>query len=86
MQWFGESWGAPICATCEHVAAPQGERCLECTLPIHENDFGFIIPYFKEMELAEAFYHRDCFLNSVLGKERGREFSPPVKGESQWQK
>jgi hypothetical protein len=66
MQWFGESWGAPICSTCEHSATPVGKLCIECGIPIDERDSGFLVPYLsRERRYAEVAYHRDCFLNDL---------------------
>lgn len=78
MQWFGESWGAPVCALIDHVPVPVGELCIECKDGITESDAGFIIPYleFEKRGFTNTFFHRDCFLDSILGKERSRNFRP----------
>lgn len=76
MQWFGESWNAPCCDIDEHVATPVGEFCADCTLPIGIEDQGFVIPYFgEERRFVDSFYHLDCFLTCVLGKDRAGEFN-----------
>jgi hypothetical protein len=76
MQWFGDSWGAPICATCEHVATPIGKICVDCEGEIRSEDSGFVVPFvpYPPKGWSEAFYHRDCFV---------RTFNPirPKKGE-----
>ena len=74
MQWFGKSWGAEICVLSEHVATPAGKPCLECDGAINPEDSGFVIPYLSSEEgrFVEAYYHRDCFLDSILGRDRVR--------------
>jgi hypothetical protein len=64
MQWFGESWGAPVCEHCEHVATPVGKICVECQIPIAHQDLGFVVPFlpYPPKRWSDAHYHRDCFL------------------------
>ncbi len=72
MQWFGESWGAPICSHTEHTATPAGKSCIECDVEIHLTDSGVILPYLSDNGLTEAIYHRACFLRSIWGRDRAQ--------------
>lgn len=76
MQWFGKSWGAPICTTTEHVATPVGKICVNCEHEIAEQDSGFIVPFlpYPPTKFTDAFYHRDCFLNSIFGEGQMKDF------------
>lgn len=75
MEWFGKSWNAPCCRACEHTATPVGKFCLECRLPIRIADQGIIIPHLTDArQLTTAFFHLDCFLASIFGRDRAREF------------
>lgn len=82
MQWFGDSWGAPVCAQTEHVAAPVGKICVECKREIGPDDSGFILPYIPyppQGRFTEAYYHRDCFLDTLLGDGSRHYFRGEVK-------
>lgn len=68
MQWFGKSWHAPVCTICQQTDTPTGKLCLACKKPIAFTDRGFITPYMGEAELAEAVFHRDCFLKEIFGE------------------
>ena len=68
IQWFGKSWGAPICTDSTHVATPVGQMCLLCTKAIEPRDRGFVMDYeqkfgCREVERRPA--HRDCFMRSI---------------------
>ena len=67
-QWFGESWGAPVCEPAQHTATPTGEPCAElCGDPIEERDQGFLIPLLREdREPVLLAYHRMCFLRTII--------------------
>lgn len=71
MNWFGKSWGAPICNDVEHVSTPVGERCHLCTKPITETDQGLLIPLSSGVVGGQYAvgrllpWHIDCFLDSV---------------------
>lgn len=75
MQWFGESWGAPVCILTEHVDTPLGKVCVDCEKEIRPGDSGFVVPYLRPPQgrFTEAYYHRDCFLGN-LGIGRGHYF------------
>lgn len=64
MKWFGTPWDAPICRISEHADTPVGALCVDCKLPIHESDSGFIVPYmsYPVHSYTEAIYHRGCFV------------------------
>lgn len=71
MQWFGKSWGAPVCEG-EHIATPVGTICFgSCAQPIVEGDRGVVLPFlgFEGIGHAspDAPYHLACFLRSVCG-------------------
>lgn len=67
MQWFGESWGAPICQHAPHAETPVGEPCDDgCGEPIRDGDQGYLVPLLRERE--EPVYlahHRACWLRSI---------------------
>jgi len=73
MQWFGESWGAPICAEAPQTEPPVGRPCLYCKEAIGPFDRGFILPYYKKDEVIMAPYHYSCFLRSVGIAEQDSE-------------
>lgn len=64
VQWFGKSWGAPICGRCEQTMPPHpSEICLRCGEPFAPGEHGvFIIP--GEMLGLEfmSHFHVDCCL------------------------
>jgi len=69
MQWFGESWGAPVCSRGRRVSTPVGSRCEKCALRIREDDRGLIMPVIDLDESGPpqlVVYHLDCFLLQVL--------------------
>jgi hypothetical protein len=82
MQWFGESWGAPICRDVEHVVTPVGKVCIECKKEIERGDLGFVLPYLTcpVGGYTEAFYHRDCLLAN-FGFGQGTRNLTDQKGE-----
>jgi hypothetical protein len=82
MQWFGESWGAPICRDGEHIATPVGKVCTGCEKEINEGDPGFVLPFltYPGTKYTEAFYHRDCLLATFGLGDRARNLTDQ-KGE-----
>jgi hypothetical protein len=67
MRWFGESWGAPVCVTGEHVATPVGSRCEHCAQLFEADDQGLILPAFIEGTAEDWPIHRDCLLRAIEG-------------------
>lgn len=66
--WFGPAWDAPVCEDTPQAPVPVGQPCLACSLPIEEDDQGFLIPYAPETGYPHlAPWHRSCFLASILG-------------------
>lgn len=77
MQYFGKSWGAPICEQIPEVPVPIGKVCVGCGNTIKEADSGLILPFsgIKDDDgLVQPFlgddghsvsYHIDCFLKNV---------------------
>ena len=67
MDWFGDSWGAPVCAPLDHTETPVGEKCLACGKPIATTDQGVIVPYVGDHAdfcLNEP-WHLQCFLDNL---------------------
>ena len=62
MQYFGESWGAPINETSAQAPTPVGEPCEWCTVAFADDDRGVIIH--GSVTIA---YHRECFLCHAAG-------------------
>ena len=69
MQWFGHSWGAPICREGSKVEVPVGEPCLWCSEAITADDQGVSTPYLGEIgtDWCMRPMHLDCQLRSILG-------------------
>lgn len=66
MQWFGETWGAPICDDEDHMETPTGELCPVCEKPINSKDQGVELPYLDEdSDVDYLDYHLDCFLEHI---------------------
>jgi hypothetical protein len=42
-KWFGRSWGAPVCETCDHTETPVGAPCLYCKEPILDGHQGVTV-------------------------------------------
>lgn len=65
MQWFGESWNAPVCETVEHARTPVGQLCFQCNKAIRESDRGLLIPLAGDGEPLIYPWHLRCFLQAV---------------------
>jgi hypothetical protein len=64
--WFGESWGAPVCADRSVWPTPVGEECLQCLVPIVLGDRGLIIPYWNESgKMRLTVEHMRCFVRNL---------------------
>jgi len=61
--WFGASWGAPVCEPHRHKPTPVGQACVQCNLPILEQDSGMLLPYDDESALIA--YHLWCFFDMM---------------------
>jgi hypothetical protein len=68
MQWFGKSWGAPVCEATAHVATPIGRACVRCITIIEAKDYGFILPLVGDAGATTAVYHHACFMKSIFGE------------------
>lgn len=69
VQWFGESWGAPICDPQDHAPNPGGQ-CMRCDAAITSTDQGVLIPHYG-FDVRDAFHLR-CFLEAVgIAREGG---------------
>jgi hypothetical protein len=60
MQWFGQSWGAPMCHPMNHAATPVGLTCQWCREPIDAEDSGVIFS-------NGPVNHFECFIRSLVG-------------------
>jgi hypothetical protein len=66
MKWFGENWGAPVCASEDQEATPVGKLCGACQEPIHEGQQGVIMPFMgSETDDKEMTMHLFCFKRSL---------------------
>jgi hypothetical protein len=75
IRWFGKDWGAPVNAGCEHVAAPIGQPCERCKVPIADADCGFLLPCLALTGTYQGAYHLACFLRAC-GIRRAPEEAP----------
>jgi hypothetical protein len=71
MQWFGEDWGAPVCAPSNHVPVPIGMKCQLCDCFIAADDQGFLIPNLDAARQRLP-WHRDCLAWSIGIRQRTR--------------
>jgi hypothetical protein len=67
MKWFGQSWGAPICESADHIATPVGQSCMGCETPFSIIANGLVLP--NEDGEHVVFYHVPCLLHE-LGIDR----------------
>ncbi len=66
MNWFGESWGAPVCDPDTHVDTPVGAECGWCEESVADDDSGVSLPYAtKPMQVIN--YHLNCWLRQIFG-------------------
>ena len=66
VQYFGESWGAPVNEEVAQVATPVGDLCLHCHLPIQDGDQGYLIPYLPTQGSPRlAPRHRKCLAREI---------------------
>lgn len=66
MNWFGESWGAPICDPVDNVPTPSG-TCLYCEESIGPDDSGVMMPVLGLDALDLVPEHVECFLRCLYG-------------------
>ena len=76
--WFGESWGAPICAPEGHRETPVGLECGRCGVPIAADSQGILTPLVGGLAseptpdgealvyVTRLAWHLDCWLESIL--------------------
>jgi len=62
-QWFGKSWGAPVCDPASHVVTPIGEACLFCDKLIAAHHQGLTLP--DAGTGIPRSVHLDCFLRNI---------------------
>lgn len=70
MQWFGKSWGAPICDIADQIDTPVGEPCGYCEDPIAEGDIGFRMPFVGD-PTGRGYMnaHHQCLMKAILPPE-----------------
>jgi len=71
MKWFGESWGAPVCAPEDNSPLPEAP-CAACEERFQANDQGVILPFLGGPGApAELPYHLACFREALgIGPRR----------------
>jgi hypothetical protein len=67
VQYFGDSWGAPICQ--DQVPVPIGDRCLGCNELIWPSDQGLLIWHGDPAVPGYRPWHLDCFLRFIGAPE-----------------
>lgn len=66
VKWFGETWGAWVCAPADHIETPVKELCMLCEKPIEPTDQGLMVPYVPACGPVRGEpWHRECFLRSI---------------------
>jgi len=66
LQWFGESWGAPICDPADHADTPTGQACARCEKPIEPGAQGLLVLHVGDIKPPERLpWHLDCWLESL---------------------
>jgi hypothetical protein len=69
MRWFGESWGAPVCAPEEAAETPVGALCERCGIRFELDDRGVILPCLEEAGVRDYPLHLNCLLEMTLGPD-----------------
>lgn len=71
VQWFGESWGAPVNKTARHALTPVGQPCMRCGIPIRRDDRGLLVVHCTETSLTGRVdavrrpWHHHCFVTHM---------------------
>ncbi len=66
MNWFGASWGAPVCDPAEKVETPVGAPCARCNVTIGDDDAGLVLPCIVAPDLVELrAWHFPCLMSDV---------------------
>ena len=66
MNWFGKSWGAPVCEPQDHVATPVGQKCGYCDQAIGEGEIGLVMPVVGNPgDPSTLPYHHACLMKSM---------------------
>lgn len=63
VQWFGQSWDAPICEIAPKAEVPVGRVCGWCGETFGPEDSGLLL----DADETTMPYHVECQLRSVLG-------------------
>jgi hypothetical protein len=71
VRYFGEDWDVPATQGQEQTPTPVGKSCGYCTVPIQDDDRGFLMQHLTGREgawqTAEMPWHRECLLRSTVG-------------------
>ncbi len=71
MQWFGESWGAPICKENKRITTPVEEVCGLCGEPIQVGDAGVRMPFAGDPTgRGYTDVHRVCLSHALFGQQQ----------------
>jgi len=80
MRWFGQSWGAPVCASYTFVPYEKVpafcKLCIACEKPITESDHGLMMPHlpFNRSEWMVCGWHLQCLMENMgLGQRSAEE-------------
>lgn len=71
LQWFGGSWGAPVCVDSENVPIPIGERCFACGMSFSWYSQGLMVPHVGHKGVTPRPWHLACFLGILRPMEAG---------------
>jgi hypothetical protein len=52
-----------VCDPDYHAPTPVGRICVECDKPVEDGDTGFVL---RSSAIEHVFYHRVCFLRTVI--------------------
>lgn len=68
MNWFGESWGAPVCEPASRVETPVGTRCARCGERFEAREAGLRVPFLSApgARAPHLDYHRMCLAALIL--------------------
>lgn len=74
MNWFGESWDAPINDPTEHVETPVGIECGHCEERIVAGDRGVYVNGYASP------LHFECFMRGIVGSVGHQRGTCPCHG------
>lgn len=66
VQWFGESWGAPVNEPENEIETPLLVQCIRCFEWFHFGDQGLSIPASLSISPdGRVYYHLHCFMQEI---------------------